>query len=180
VLALLQRAEARSPYDDERDATPQMAADERIHEEVVRSLAIRGRNRISGTFRAAVFGANDGLVSNLALILGVGAAGVGALAQRAHVGELDRDAGVGRHVVEEDARLGRQRVQQRGVVADDAVALGREVRRRRDEHAGHAALDGEPAERDRLGQRRRARPGDERDAAGVRREPLDHRPALVQ
>jgi VIT1/CCC1 family predicted Fe2+/Mn2+ transporter len=76
VLALLQRAEARSPYDDERDATPQMAADERIHEEVVRSLAIRGRNRISGTFRAAVFGANDGLVSNLALILGVGAAGV--------------------------------------------------------------------------------------------------------
>jgi vacuolar iron transporter family protein len=80
VLALLQRAEARSPYDDERDATPQMAADERIHEEVVRSLAIRGRNRISGTFRAAVFGANDGLVSNLALILGVGAAGVPARA----------------------------------------------------------------------------------------------------
>ena len=80
VLALLQRAEARSPYDDERDATPQMAADERIHEEVVRSLAIRGRNRISGTFRAAVFGANDGLVSNLALILGVGAAGVPAQA----------------------------------------------------------------------------------------------------
>lgn len=30
----------------------------------------------SGTFRAAVFGANDGLVSNLALILGVGASGV--------------------------------------------------------------------------------------------------------
>ncbi len=75
VLALLQRAEARSPYEEDRDATPQMAADERIHEEVVRSLAMRGRNRISGTFRAAVFGANDGLVSNLALVLGVGAAG---------------------------------------------------------------------------------------------------------
>lgn len=75
VLALLQRAEGRSPYEDEDDATPQMAADERIHEEVVRSLAMRGRSRISGTFRAAVFGANDGLVSNLALVLGVGAAG---------------------------------------------------------------------------------------------------------
>ena len=78
VLALLQRAEARSPYEDEADATPQMAADERIHEEVVRSLAMRGRSRISGTFRAAVFGANDGLVSNLALVLGVGAAGADA------------------------------------------------------------------------------------------------------
>ena len=75
VLALLQRAEGRSPYEGEADATPQMAADERIHEEVVRSLAMRGRMRISGTFRAAVFGANDGLVSNLALVLGVGAAG---------------------------------------------------------------------------------------------------------
>jgi VIT1/CCC1 family predicted Fe2+/Mn2+ transporter len=53
-----------------------MAADERIHEEVVRGLATRGRNRLSGSFRAAVFGANDGLVSNLALVLGVGASGV--------------------------------------------------------------------------------------------------------
>jgi VIT1/CCC1 family predicted Fe2+/Mn2+ transporter len=53
-----------------------MAADERIHEEVVRALATRGRNRLSGTFRAAVFGANDGLVSNLALVLGVSAAGL--------------------------------------------------------------------------------------------------------
>jgi len=42
-----------------------MAADERIHLEVVRALATRGRDRLSGTFRAAVFGANDGLVSNL-------------------------------------------------------------------------------------------------------------------
>jgi vacuolar iron transporter family protein len=76
VLALAQRAEARSVYEDDADATATMAADERIHEEVVRSLAIRGRNRISGTFRAAVFGANDGLVSNLALVLGIGASGV--------------------------------------------------------------------------------------------------------
>ncbi|PPF25931.1 VIT1/CCC1 transporter family protein [Rathayibacter rathayi] len=77
VLALIQRAEARSPYADDDDATEAMAADERIHGEVVRGLAERGRSRLSGTFRAAVFGANDGLVSNLALVLGVGASGVG-------------------------------------------------------------------------------------------------------
>jgi VIT1/CCC1 family predicted Fe2+/Mn2+ transporter len=76
VLALAQRAEARSPYGADPDATSSMAADERIHGEVVRGLAARGRNRLSGTFRAAVFGANDGLVSNLSLILGVGASGV--------------------------------------------------------------------------------------------------------
>lgn len=76
VLALAQRAEARSPYASDADATPQMAADEQIHEEVVRALAARGRNRLSGTFRAAVFGANDGLVSNLALVLGISASGV--------------------------------------------------------------------------------------------------------
>lgn len=76
VLALAQRAEARSPYATDADATPQMAADEQVHEEVVRALAARGRQRLSGTFRAAVFGANDGLVSNLALVLGVSASGV--------------------------------------------------------------------------------------------------------
>ncbi len=76
VLALAQRAEARSSYAHDADATETMAADEQIHEEVVRALATRGRNRLSGTFRAAVFGANDGLVSNLALVLGIGASGV--------------------------------------------------------------------------------------------------------
>jgi vacuolar iron transporter family protein len=76
VLALAQRAESRSAYDGEAFATATMAADEQIHEEVVRGLAARGRNRLSGTFRAAVFGANDGLVSNLALVLGIGASGV--------------------------------------------------------------------------------------------------------
>ncbi|MET0863183.1 MAG: VIT1/CCC1 transporter family protein [Nakamurella sp.] len=76
VLALVQRAETRSPYDTDSDATAAMAADERVHEEVVRGLAARGRARVSGTFRAAVFGANDGLVSNLALVLGVSGGGV--------------------------------------------------------------------------------------------------------
>ncbi|MDQ3094664.1 MAG: VIT1/CCC1 family protein, partial [Actinomycetota bacterium] len=78
VLALAQRAESRSPYDSDTDATPAMAADERIHEEVVCGLAARGRARVSGTFRAAVFGANDGLVSNLALVLGVTGGGASA------------------------------------------------------------------------------------------------------
>lgn len=76
ILALAQQAEGRTEYDTEPAAPAQMLADERIHGEVVRGLATRGRRRMSGTFRAAVFGANDGLVSNLALILGVGASGV--------------------------------------------------------------------------------------------------------
>ncbi|MDI2028027.1 VIT1/CCC1 family protein [Saccharopolyspora sp. TS4A08] len=71
VLALAQRAESHSPYRYDQDVPASMAADERIHEEVVRALAARGRARVSGSFRAAVFGANDGLVSNLALVLGV-------------------------------------------------------------------------------------------------------------
>ncbi|QRY41241.1 VIT1/CCC1 transporter family protein [Microbacterium hominis] len=78
VLALAQNAEGRSPYDSEPFATARMVADEKIHREVVRGLAARGRRRLSGTFRAAVFGANDGLVSNLALVMGIGATGVGA------------------------------------------------------------------------------------------------------
>jgi vacuolar iron transporter family protein len=77
VLALAQRAETRSPYRRDIDATDAMAADELIHGEVIRALAMRGRNRLSGTFRAAIFGANDGLVSNLALVLGMSATGVG-------------------------------------------------------------------------------------------------------
>src|SRR5690606_40745904 len=70
VLALAQSAEARSPYDAEEHATPAMRADEKVHHEVVRGLAARGRRRLSEIGRAHVFGANDGLVSNLALVLG--------------------------------------------------------------------------------------------------------------
>ncbi|MCC9145863.1 MULTISPECIES: VIT1/CCC1 transporter family protein [unclassified Arthrobacter] len=76
VLALAQRAESRSPYAHDPHVPSAMAADEQIHEEVIRGLATRGRTRLSGNFRAAVFGANDGLVSNLALIMGIGATGV--------------------------------------------------------------------------------------------------------
>ncbi|ORC16462.1 MULTISPECIES: VIT1/CCC1 transporter family protein [Rothia] len=75
VLALAQRAEARSPYALDPDATEAMAADESIHEEIIRALSTQGREKLSGNFRAAVFGANDGLVSNAALIMGIGASG---------------------------------------------------------------------------------------------------------
>jgi VIT1/CCC1 family predicted Fe2+/Mn2+ transporter len=76
VLILLQRAEDRSSYAREPAAPAQMAADEAVHVEVLRALAARGRERLSGNFRAAVFGANDGLVSNLALVAGMSATGV--------------------------------------------------------------------------------------------------------
>lgn len=78
VLALAQHSESRSPYATDIDATDAMAADEAIHEEVIRGLSARGRNRLSGSFRAAVFGANDGLVSNLSLVMGMAATGVGS------------------------------------------------------------------------------------------------------
>ncbi|AHW64491.1 VIT1/CCC1 transporter family protein [Corynebacterium glyciniphilum] len=77
VLALLQSAESRNHYLSDKDATEQMAADEAIHAEIVRGLAARGRAKMSGDFRAAIFGANDGLVSNLALLLGMFGAGAG-------------------------------------------------------------------------------------------------------
>ncbi len=76
TLALMQSAESRTPYVRDADAPDQIAADERIHAEVVRGLATRGRERMSGDFRAAIFGANDGLVSNLALVVGVMGSGV--------------------------------------------------------------------------------------------------------
>lgn len=76
VLALAQRAESDTPYAKDQDATADMVADEAIHEEVVRGLAARGREQLAGSFRAAVFGMNDGLVSNLALVMGIGATGV--------------------------------------------------------------------------------------------------------
>lgn len=76
ILAIIQRAEERAKYTSEIYATPQMFADEQVHSEVVKALAAKTRNKMSGNFRAAVFGMNDGIVSNLALVLGVAATGV--------------------------------------------------------------------------------------------------------
>jgi vacuolar iron transporter family protein len=75
VLGLVQRAEAAGDYDTDDEATTAMAADERVHALVVAGLAQRQRARASGWFRAAVFGADDGLVSNFSLVLGMAGAG---------------------------------------------------------------------------------------------------------
>jgi vacuolar iron transporter family protein len=75
VLGLVQRAEAPGDYEGDPEATEAMAADEQTHELVVAGLAQRARARSSGWFRAAVFGANDGLVSNFSLVLGMAGAG---------------------------------------------------------------------------------------------------------
>ena len=75
ILAMAQR-EQRSARDVDDDVPAHMQADEHIHAEVIRSLAAKSRETLAGTFRAAVFGANDGLVSNLALVLGVAATGM--------------------------------------------------------------------------------------------------------
>jgi vacuolar iron transporter family protein len=75
VLGLVERAEAAGDYDADTDATPAMAADERVHALVVAELAQRQRARASGWLRAAVFGANDGLVSNFSLVAGMAGAG---------------------------------------------------------------------------------------------------------
>lgn len=76
MLAMMQRAEQRHDYEADLDVPKEIVADEKIHSEVVRGLAARQRATISGSFRAAVFGINDGLVSTCALILGIFGTGV--------------------------------------------------------------------------------------------------------
>jgi vacuolar iron transporter family protein len=85
VLPIVQRAEVADAghYDTVSDATLAMATDERIHARVLSGLTpsnaksgiLRGerwhRGDPSGALRAAIFGINDGLVSNLALVMGV-------------------------------------------------------------------------------------------------------------
>jgi vacuolar iron transporter family protein len=86
VLPIVERAEIADAghYDGVPDATLAMATDERIHARVLAGMTpsaarsggiMRGerwhRGDASGSLRAAVFGVNDGLVSNLALVMGV-------------------------------------------------------------------------------------------------------------
>jgi VIT1/CCC1 family predicted Fe2+/Mn2+ transporter len=86
VLPIVERAELADAghYDGVPDATVAMATDERIHARVLAGLTpaaaraggiMRGerwhRGDASGALRAAIFGVNDGLVSNLALVMGV-------------------------------------------------------------------------------------------------------------
>src|SRR6266498_1547674 len=85
VLPIVERAEIADAghYDNVADATVAMATDERIHARVLSGLTpanaksgiLRGerwhRGDPSGALRAAIFGVNDGLVSNLSLVMGV-------------------------------------------------------------------------------------------------------------
>jgi VIT1/CCC1 family predicted Fe2+/Mn2+ transporter len=73
VVPLLERGEATeiNRYHTEPAAPEHMVVDERVHARTVATLFPSWRTRASGSLRAATFGANDGLVSNLALVMGV-------------------------------------------------------------------------------------------------------------
>lgn len=73
VVPLIERMEAgeRTRYDTEAAAAAGMAVEERVHAELVASLDPAWRSRVSSSIRAAVFGVNDGLVSNLSLVMGM-------------------------------------------------------------------------------------------------------------
>lgn len=83
-----QESAARGQYDDQPEAAGTgMPADERSHARVLRELTsgmeggalarFEGRHRAVGgnALRAAVLGANDGLVSNFSLVMGIAGAG---------------------------------------------------------------------------------------------------------
>ena len=93
VLPLIERGERADAgmYDNEPDALPGMAADERAHARTLAHLADGGkpdpvkqiarreswhRGDRSGALRAGVFGVSDGLVSNTALVMGFAGSGV--------------------------------------------------------------------------------------------------------
>jgi VIT1/CCC1 family predicted Fe2+/Mn2+ transporter len=95
VLPFVERAEHSDAglYDADPDAAPEMAVDERSHARVITRLRDQGqgeddqggrgiarrerwhRNDRSGALRAAVFGVNDGLVSNTSLVMGFAGSG---------------------------------------------------------------------------------------------------------
>lgn len=94
VLPMVERAEHADAglYDGDPDATPDMAVAERSHARVLtrlrgpaddnpRTIAKRERwhrGDRSGALRAAVFGVNDGLVSNTSLVMGFAGSGAAA------------------------------------------------------------------------------------------------------
>jgi vacuolar iron transporter family protein len=76
VVPLLERGEAAeiSRYDQEPAAPDHMIVDERVHARVVSNLFPSWRTNTSGSLRAGTFGVNDGLVSNVSLVMGVAGA----------------------------------------------------------------------------------------------------------
>ena len=96
VLPIIERAErtGAGEYDDDPDAAPGMADDERGHAKALAALrdggtgrpALDAKGRIadrehwhrsdrSGALRAGIFGVSDGLVSNTALVMGFAGSG---------------------------------------------------------------------------------------------------------
>ena len=72
IIERVERAEIRA-YTDEPDA-PGLESDERIHARALTGLSPGWRLRLGHSVRAGVFGINDGLVSNLSLVMGVAGA----------------------------------------------------------------------------------------------------------
>jgi len=99
VLPLVERAEHADAglYDNDPDATPDMAIDERSHAMVLTRMRDGGQDEVaeggrgiakrerwhrsdrSGSLRAAVFGVNDGLVSNTSLVMGFAGSGAASV-----------------------------------------------------------------------------------------------------
>jgi ABC-type transporter Mla MlaB component len=100
ILALVQRAEARSPFHTDADATAAMAADEQIHAEVVRGLAAEvapGQVAVVDLVQVADTVDGDGLAALLELIAAVRRAGGRvAIAARGNLARRLRFVGVER------------------------------------------------------------------------------------
>ena len=79
IVPLLERVEAaeRGRYGADPEVAADMAADELVHAQLVAGLSPAWRTRASGSLRASVFGLNDGLVSNLALVAGMAGGNAG-------------------------------------------------------------------------------------------------------
>jgi VIT1/CCC1 family predicted Fe2+/Mn2+ transporter len=156
VVPLLERVEAseRSRYDTEGEATEAMAADERVHAHLVSSLAPDWRSRAATSIRAAVFGINDGLVSNLSLVMGMaggkasndvvilaGIAGLVAGAGSMAAGEFISVKSQ-REIVEAGTRLGPAEWATLNAGHPEALALLAAARRRQDRGELEISLSG--------------------------------------
>lgn len=77
AMPVLERHEGREidEYTGDPHAPDSMVEEERAHTRMVRSLVPTWRGQVAGTLRAGVFGISDGIVSNLALVIGVVGAG---------------------------------------------------------------------------------------------------------
>jgi vacuolar iron transporter family protein len=73
VLMLLERRESAEiqRYGGEPYAPAELVEEERAHAELLNLLSPGWRARAAGTVRAGVFGMSDGVVSNLALVMGI-------------------------------------------------------------------------------------------------------------